>query len=61
MMEYQEGWIALFFLISCHLEEPSVPYGIDWEEKESAELLQMVQMGMKEIRRRGLHLSGPSS
>ena len=51
----------MFFLISCHLEEPSVPYGIDWEEKESAELLQMVQMGMKEIRRRGLHLSGPSS
>ena len=60
-MKYQEGWIVLFYLISCRLEDPPVPYGIDWEEKESAELLHLVQSGMKELRRRGLQLPGPSS
>lgn len=37
------------------LEEPRVPYGLKWEEKETEELLTFVRLAMLEIERRGLN------
>ena len=54
-----QGWIALYYLVDGGLEEPTVPYGNEWEEKESAELLRIVSSATKEMRRRGLSLSAP--
>ena len=49
-----EGVLALFYLCSPELEEPQIPYNINWEEQETADLLAFVQLATKELSLRGL-------
>ena len=47
------GQLAVFFLIHQNLQEPFTAYGINWEERETEELLSFVKAAKKEIQRRG--------
>ncbi len=49
-----EGVLALFFLTSPEWEEPQMPYNLDWEEQETADLLAFVKLATTELSRRGL-------
>ena len=49
-----EGLLALFYLSSPELEEPQIPYNLNWEEQETADLLAFVQLATKELSLRGL-------
>ncbi len=49
----QEGWLAIYYLLSVGLEEPQAPYGVNWEQKETEELLTFVRLALQEVERRG--------
>ena len=49
-----EALLALAFLWTHRLEEPQVPYGLNWEEKETEELLTFVRLALRELERRRL-------
>lgn len=58
----QEGWLAIYYLLRVGLEDPQLPYGLNWEEKETEELLTFVRLAMREVQRRGVephHLEVP--
>jgi hypothetical protein len=54
MEAMDEALLALGYLWWHRLEEPRVPYGLNWEEKETEELLAFVRLAMQEMERRGL-------
>jgi len=50
----QEGWLAIYYLLRLGLEEPQLPYGVNWEERETEELLTFVRLALREVERRGM-------
>lgn len=55
-----EGWLAAYYLAWGTLEEPSMLYGINWEEQETKELITFVQLATEEVRKRGLQAQAPA-
>ncbi len=48
------GILALYYLLGRggSLEEPGVPYSINWEEQETRDLISFVRLASEELRRR---------
>ena len=54
-MKYMDwGILALYYLLGRggNLEEPGVPYSINWEEQQTRDLISFVRLASEELRRR---------
>ena len=54
-----EACLLLYYLSSGLLEEPQGRYGVQWEERETEELLCFIRRATQEVERRGIKVSPP--